>query len=78
MVEFDIEFEKQNFPDPPLARIYIKQPSDEEGGEKQYVMDEGLDLVGIGTYIDLMIANLKRLKKQAKKQITASRKGFAF
>lgn len=77
MIEFGLEFERQEFPNPPEGKIYIIQLPGEEEEKKLYVMEDGLEPLDMGTYIELLIANLKRLRKQAKKKLSASRKGLA-
>ena len=77
MIEFGLEFERQDFPDPPEGRLYITQLPGDEEGSKLYVSEESLEPLDMGTYIELMIANLKRLKKQTKKKLSAARRGLA-
>ena len=77
MIEFELEFEKQDYPNPPEGRLYIKNLPGEDEEYKLQAMEETLEMLDLGTYIELMIANLKRLKKQTKKKLSASRKGLA-
>ena len=76
MIEFGLEFEKKGYPNPPEARLFITQLPGEEEEKKLYVSEDSLEPMDMGTYIELIITNLKRLKKQTKKKLSASRKGL--
>jgi hypothetical protein len=77
MVEFDLEFDKpegQRILSPPEGRIFITNLPGEDAESKQYVTPDNLEPTELSTYIDLMIVNLKRLKTQAKKRLSAYRR----
>ena len=78
MIEFGLDFERQEYPNPPEARLYITGlPGEEDEEKKLYVTEDGLEPLDMGTYIELIIANLKRLKRQTKKKLSQSRRGLA-
>lgn len=76
MVEFGLDFERQDFPNPPEGHLYIKNLPGEDEEKKLYMTDDTMEMLDLGTYIDLMIANLKRMKKLTKKRLSASRRGL--
>ena len=77
MIEFGLEFEKKGYPNPPEALLYITQLPGEEEDKKLYISEDPLEPLDMGTYIELIIANLTRLKKQTKKKLSQHRKGLA-
>jgi hypothetical protein len=77
MIEFGLEFERKGYPNPPEGKLYMTHLPGEEEENKHYISDEALEPLDMQTYIELMIANLKRLRKQAHKKLSASRKGLA-
>ena len=75
MVEFTLEFEKsQRHAAAPEGQIYISQIPGEDEELKKSVTPGKLEPLELTTYIDLMIANLKGLRKQAKKRLSAYRR----
>jgi hypothetical protein len=77
MVEFGLEFDKpeaQQILSPPQGRIYISQLPGDDEEVRHYITSDKLEPLDLSTYIELMMANLKRLRKQAKKRLTAYRR----
>jgi len=77
MVEFGLEFDKregQDFISPPEGRMYITAIPGADEESKHYITPGEMEPGELSTYIDLMIVNLKRLKAQAKKRLSAYRR----
>ena len=77
LVEFVLEFNKekeQRFLSQPEGRIYITNLPGQEEDSKLCIMPADMEPGELTTYIDLMIVNLKRLKTQAKKKLSAYRR----
>ena len=75
MVEFTMEFDKsQRHLAPPEGQIYIGQIPGEDEEMKLSITPGALEPLELTTYIDLMVANLKRLRRQAKKRLSAYRR----
>lgn len=77
LVEFALEFdgsEEQRLLSPPQARMYLKNLPGQTEESKFYIMSEKMEPTELTTYIDLMIINLKRLKAQSKKRLSAYRR----
>ena len=77
LVEFVLEFDKekeQRFLAQPEGRIFITNlPGQDEDG-KLCIMSADMEPTELTTYIELMIVNLKRLKSQAKRKLSAYRR----
>ena len=75
MVEFGLEFDKSGgVVAPPQGSLYISNLPGEDEDKKLYITPDKLEPLDLSTYIDLMTVNLKRLKKQAKKQLALYRR----
>ena len=77
MVEFNLEYdgpEGHSVLSPPVGKIYITNLPGEDEEAKLYLTPEKLESLDLSTYIDLMIVNLQRLKRQAKKRLSTYRK----
>ena len=77
LVEFILEFDKekeQRFLAQPEGRIYITNLPGEDEDSRLSIMPADMEPAELATYIDLMIVNLKRLKTQAKRKLSAYRR----
>ena len=77
MVEFGLEFDKpdgQRILSPPLGQIFIANIPGEAEETRQNITPGDLEPLELSTYIDLMIVNLKRLKRQSRKMLSAYRR----
>ncbi len=77
MVEFGLDYNRPEGNDPlspPEGHIYITNIPGEPEESKMYITPERFETIELGTYIELMIVNLNRLKKEAKKRLSAYRR----